>query len=344
MERSTLDELLQSRGTNMSTILSRKEDAEKEMQEIEKALSRLNTWAKKEPLIERKRKLSGIPYILQEFLNLHDTGTISIRKDGIPTFEWNPYKESDGYGRRSGGWEYTGKYFRGDFYSLWVDRPERYQSLIYLCNEGKFYHLWTPNKKSRFEIIQDGNSDRVSELFERNRLLASQALFPIREGDICTSRGAVLLGESADYARAIFEQVQNGVEIFPEPEELKGYRIPSKTKVAKQEESEHALEMRTFGQEFLKSLSPTKIIEGELFGTGHSYKAFVFGNRIVVESDEEQHATYFLSREQFETLRQRSRRELLTEQPEGFLGRAIHPSDGQDSWKDSIARYVQEKV
>ena len=117
MDGSTLAELVRDRGASMDDILSTKHAVETELREIERKLDHYFKWADKEPLIDRKREISGIPYALQEFLALHDDKKVVLEKRGIPTFGWDSDKWCDGSGQRQGGFVYAGKYLGGNFYS-----------------------------------------------------------------------------------------------------------------------------------------------------------------------------------------------------------------------------------
>ena len=90
----------------------------------------------------------------------------------------------------------------------------------------------------------------------------------------------------------------------------------------------------------MASLNPDVVTDGQLLGSGGHYKAYVFGNKTVVEFDQEAHGTYFFDTEYFTTLREWSRSEILTEKPEGFYRRIIHPKGKWDLWRDRVEEFI----
>jgi hypothetical protein len=214
------------------------------------------------------------------------------------------------------------------YYSLWVSYGgEKEKSPVFLYENGEFKQIRSTRKDAPFTIDACMQPLQALIAYRQRRLQIG-----LQEGefyDICLRP---LTGESRRIAAEVFKQVKEGVEIFPEPKEQRGYKVREKGRGTGSKRLP-----RTEGQLFLETLSPEEIIEGQLFGSGHSFCAYVIRGKVVVESDESGDATYVFSREQFESLRTCPRSTLLRQQPDGFAGRVIHKDE---QWKEGILAYI----
>jgi hypothetical protein len=89
----------------------------------------------------------------------------------------------------------------------------------------------------------------------------------------------------------------------------------------------------------IEKLNPDRSQDGNLLGSGGYYIAYYFGDRVVVEFNEENRATYFFDKDYFDKLRVWHRSLILGTQPEGFHGRTIHKGD-EDVWKSKVEEYI----
>jgi hypothetical protein len=162
-------------------------------------------------------------------------------------------------------------------------------------------------------------------------------LLEIKEGDYISLESRTKIMES-EGLHALFEKVRNGVEIFPyanEHNKGKGIKIKGersgKTPLPKP---------RHWGQEYLGNLTTGDIIEGEFFATGFTYQVFPVNQRMVIEANEENRATYILESEKFDSLRLVSRGKMISEKPEGYVGRVLHKGSRQ-KWKETLNDYLK---
>lgn len=95
---------------------------------------------------------------------------------------------------------------------------------------------------------------------------------------------------------------------------------------------------------FLQTLKPVKqIVVADVFGRGRKYSAFVFERNdehvVVVATDRTQNADYVFSGENDDwiSVAQRSKLDILTGSYPSFIGRLIHTSDWQDRLQDFLA-------
>lgn len=172
----------------------------------------------------------------------------------------------------------------------------------------------------------------------KNQSLAKH-IFGLSRGDFYTTQGYKLSEQAEVQAKEFFRMVENGIEIFP-IDERPGYKIP-------EEEGEHKEEQKRYwGQTFLESLHPERIEDGQLLGSGASYRAYFFGQRVIVEGNEGGRATYLLSANEFDTLRHLPRGQILESKPQGFEGRVIHPGETDEdrqTWQEGIREYLGRK-
>lgn len=168
------------------------------------------------------------------------------------------------------------------------------------------------------------------------------SVIPLKAGDFITIDGFKIYDDAKRVAEAIFKKVEEGIEMLPEGDEKQGYRIRERKARTAQGEVETA---RTWGQDFIASLSPIDRKQGELMGSGGSYIAFFFGNgRVIMEFDQKDRATYLVTREQYDILRHWSREKMLRQRPEGFLGRIIHIGETEEEkniWADALREYIR---
>lgn len=212
-------------------------------------------------------------------------------------------------------------------YSLWLA-----ESPIYLYQGDRSQYLYTTRKDTPLEILSI-NTNIIMNIADRAR--AQGRVFNLNTGDLVTNRGYVLNGEQQNIAAGIFEQVMNGIEILPSPTEPSGYTV--RRHIGPRQEQEPRF--RHWGQTYLAQLNPDEIIEGQLLGSGGSYEAYVFGDKTIVEFDQEERATFFFDTDYFHTLRVWQRREILQRNPEGFEGRIIHHKD-RDNWRNSVLNFL----
>lgn len=177
---------------------------------------------------------------------------------------------------------------------------------------------------------------RVTAAVFSDSALSLIDLLKVENGDFTTNKGYVLNAQQEEIAARVFDHVRTGKEILPAPEVPGGYRIKRQVKDGG---VVHNIQYRHWGQQHLAQLNPNGVLEGQLLGGGGSYKAFRFGNKTVVEFDQDERATYLFDTEYFDGLRLWERSRVLTEQPEGFNGRVIHRGD-RDNWKKQINDFI----
>jgi hypothetical protein len=136
----------------------------------------------------------------------------------------------------------------------------------------------------------------------------------------------------------LFVKVVRGIEIFPAPELPMGYRERKSYRLNDKEE----IAFRIWSQEILSSMNPDKVGQGKLIGSGGSYKAFCFGDKVLVEFDQEDRATYVLSKDYFDVLRVKPRLEIIREKPKGFIKRIVHTLD-RKKWIKQIKEIIENK-
>jgi hypothetical protein len=215
-------------------------------------------------------------------------------------------------------------------YSLWYGGS----LVMQRTPKGQYEYIFTTAKAKPFAIHRTKQEVR-DEKYARS--LVNLGIY-----DFVTADGVKLNGAARDIADQVFSIVRNGIEMFPEENE-KGYRVHNPPSGNGREHS--PLVSRHWGQSHLADQSPDEITQGQLWGSGHSYKAYRFGGVVIVESDRTNDATYVLTAPHFASLRAASRSQLLRTEPEGFLGRVIHTGSEDDSrtaWTEEIAKYIQQ--
>lgn len=160
-----------------------------------------------------------------------------------------------------------GGYYRNRFYSLWLGDHK----VLFYKNPKEALFLQSNRKVDplKIELI---NIDFNSSTYRGISLLEATP------GDFFTGQGYILKRNQSNYASEVFEQVMTGEVILPVPNEGKGYIIKKQEKTKKEEKE---CLFRHWGQLYLRDLSPEEILEGQLLGSGGSYKAFVYGDRVV---------------------------------------------------------------
>lgn len=219
------------------------------------------------------------------------------------------------------------------FYSLWFS-----YSPVFKVEEHYKVHIKTTSKDRPFRL-----SGGLDAGFRIRHLGIAGIVYNLKKGDFCDRYGHKLAGRNLDYATKIFGQVESGIEIFPRPEEPQGYII--KEKIAEEGDISEgggtkSQVKRTAEQDFLLKLCPRKTILGELFGSGGSYCAYFFGDKVVVEADEPERATYLLNSTEFESVIAMNRSEVLRTMPEGFRGRIIHCGD-TEQWQKRVNHFLR---
>jgi hypothetical protein len=215
-----------------------------------------------------------------------------------------------------------------EFHSLWIaDSP------VFRYENGDFKYLFETRKDRPLKL----KTARERMVIDESDLDLAQKLIGLEEGDFCNYRGFCLIGDESERASAIFDHVMNGAEILPNPSEPSGYIIKGqRIRGAGNGESE---KLRPWGQDYLASLKPTKVTQGELFASGGFYIAYSFGDRTVVEFSNENRATYCFDTLYFESLSGWNRATLLHNCPPGFNGRVIHKKD-RGEWENAVNEYV----
>jgi hypothetical protein len=164
-------------------------------------------------------------------------------------------------------------------------------------------------------------------------------LLEVSAGDLITNEGVALTGKSYEVSSGIFEHVRNGVKIFPNSDIQSGYKI---LLPRDRQNGSGGLQPRHWGQEFLQGMNPDRITQGELFGSGLSYLAYHLGGRVIAEANLEAHGTYVFANEAaFERLRTMPRDRLISERPDGFLGRIVHNGEPH-KWEEGVKDYLTE--
>jgi hypothetical protein len=89
---------------------------------------------------------------------------------------------------------------------------------------------------------------------------------------------------------------------------------------------------------FLSDLGPTEIVAGARKGGGAPYLAFVFSGIVVLECEAQRNALYlFAASEDWVTLAQTPKLDLIRQKPTGFIGRIVHQGD----WRGRVRQRVQ---
>jgi hypothetical protein len=214
-------------------------------------------------------------------------------------------------------------------YSLWINN-----SLVYCFHGEDLFYLHSTRLDRPLRIATAKTKNVLS--FGQGDLIR---LLEVSSGDYITGEGIGLTGRAQEVSHAIFEHVRNGVEIFPNSDIQSGYKI---LLPRDRQNGSGGLQPRHWGQEFLQGMNPDRITQGELFGSRLSYLAYHLNGRVVAEANLELHGTYvFESEEAFERLRAVPRERLLSERPDGFLGRIVHNGE-PDRWKEDVRRYLDK--
>lgn len=213
-----------------------------------------------------------------------------------------------------------------DFYSLWGDNSP-------ICKKdcSKILYLHSSRKNQPLEIREAGSKSisNYNTLKEFNL---------IHDKFYYTGSGLILADRNFEISDAIFDKVLKGVKILPE--KCLGNLLYTENGFFKSEANPEI--ERKWGQQYLESLSPSNIIQGNLLGSGGAYLAYEFGDLMIVEFDKEKRATYLFNRDQFNELKDYGRRELREDKPLGFEGIIIHKGS-QENWKDSISDFLKKK-
>lgn len=158
----------------------------------------------------------------------------------------------------------------------------------------------------------------------------------LEEGTFLTSSGKILYGDTDEIASHIFELAKKKDLIIRRYSDKDGnIRLPRKRNESQSSESQ----VRTEGQRYLESLSPS-IIQGRIFSDGGSYKAYTIGNITFAEFDLDQHATYLFDASDFSPEGFLSRKDIRENGSLGYITRIIHGD--MDSWKKQVDEYIRD--
>jgi hypothetical protein len=203
--------------------------------------------------------------------------------------------------------------------------------IILQCGMGREYSLVFSTSRGKPVGIEMNREDIAAED------LATE-LLNLGMYDCITAEGNVLFGKASEIAREVFAQVRQGIEIFP-PDGDEPYR-----REVHQTGQDMLVLPRHWGQSYLSDLGPDEVIIGQLLGSGHSSKAYRFGELIIVESDRVGEATYFIRATAFGRLRHKGRSLLRSSRPNGFIDRIIHAGESQkkrQEWRRSVDLMIQ---
>jgi hypothetical protein len=180
----------------------------------------------------------------------------------------------------------------------------------------------------------------VKKDIEESHLALTQELLGLRKYDVITPTGYRLFGAQERKAKEIFWRARNGLEILPAPDEPLGY-IQRRPRGVRDNGEPTAFDSRE--QKYLRRQRPERIEPGELLGSGGSYLAFYFGNKVFVEADQDDRATYIFTKNGFEKLHNLPRQQLIMEKPKGFIGRIFHYEDDRARWREEMRKYLPKK-
>ena len=173
--------------------------------------------------------------------------------------------------------------------------------------------------------------------FVLRRFRRISSLLGLNIGDFVTTSGYVLYDQQEEDAARIFDHVRNGEVILPSPDEPFGTKIKVESGLSESEDSDR---FRHWGQQYLSGLNPSSIDDGELLGSGGSYKAYDFGDKTVVEFDQEGRATYLFNSVYFKKLRFNNRQNIIDDEPEGFKGRIFHYDVSRINWQNQVNEFL----
>ena|SRR3989344_1076537 len=232
---------------------------------------------------------------------------------------------------------------RKNHYSLWIELKDTFLDesspvVRYQVNTGEY--LFSTRKDSPLKIkIFPLTINRYKRKYSLEEIELSKELLGLHERDFMSLRGYILAQHQREIAEEIFRKVQEGIEILPRQYTKKGYS--EKRGIREKCQNKTPILKRVEGVKFLESLNPDEIIQGNLLASGSAYVAYRFEDKIVVESDESQRATYIFTEEEFDNLRHRNRQTILETRPNGFVERMIHRSNNK-RWERKILELIKE--
>jgi len=210
------------------------------------------------------------------------------------------------------------------FFSLWHDYRLVFQV------KGKmlrFLHCERANEPLSLAEVSIRDIRRIQSAYARASITG------LADGEFCTDSGRVMPARLIPYAVNVFHAVEYGQRLLGtgelhDTEHTHGTpRLPAES------------HDRPWSQAFLAGLHPSDSMIGELVGSGDRYVAFWFNRVVVVEYDDDAHATYLFDAMRFEDLREWPRIELIAKQPPGYKGRIIHRGAPAE-WKTAVARSI----
>lgn len=213
------------------------------------------------------------------------------------------------------------------FYSLWHERSPVFQVR---GNVLRFLACERAEDAIAFDCISSHRIDAV------HRELIKPAPDGLDDGEFCFDSGRRIPVALVPYVARVFQAVADGEQVLGRDNAV----VPKLVRAG--ERAGPAVRDRPWSQQFLGTLKPSKVIEGELSGSGNRYVAFRFGRLVVVEFDAEAHATYLFSADRFATLREWPRQHLIDQNPKGFKGRIIHRDD-PEIWKAKIRQTIRSQ-
>jgi hypothetical protein len=191
-----------------------------------------------------------------------------------------------------------------------------------------------------YESRKDKALQLVSYKLSDARSFRAERLAGLASGDYCTEDGIPLPAEAQKVASEIFAIVRRGVSILPKGDLEKVIR-------REREKQSQALNKdispRTWGQEFLTSQDPLKIIPGALFGDGSQWKIYVFSTCIIAEANKSACGTYVGTPTALNTFLTQSRRDILEKRPPELLAHLIHTGDSEyarQKWRSAVTKYL----
>jgi hypothetical protein len=213
------------------------------------------------------------------------------------------------------------------FYSLWHERSPVFQ----VChNVLRFLACERADEVIAFDVISLHRIDAIHQ----------ECVKPgpdgLSDGEFCVDSGRRIPVALVPHVARVFQAVADGEQVLG-----RDTSVVTKT-LRPGGGTGPAVRDRPWSQQYLSTLKPAKVLEGELRGSGNRYVAFRFGRLIVVEFDAEAHATYLFRADRFATLRDWPRQHLLDQKPKGFLGRLIHRED-PETWKANILQAIRSQ-
>ena len=216
-------------------------------------------------------------------------------------------------------------------YSLWLrDEP------VMLFLDGKLHYLHSTRKNAPLQI-----SSRTPSQYQLEDIMKAKENLDFEDGDFITYFGNVLIGNDKEFAKELFHKVMIGKEILPSKEGLSFVEKPNPNE---RNGNGHEIKYRNWSQMYLSDANPDRVEQGQVLGGGGSYKAFIYDDIAIVEYDKEKRATYIFKKDNFNELRNWTRKDILEQKPEGFIDRLNHgKTEDHETWKNNINSYIDKE-